>query len=111
MGGIIEESIQFDYIRMVQKHLNLNFVDKLLQHILYLLLRNLLQSHKHATCPVNRRKDLPKGTLSCTFSNFKVIYRNFMLGMRKRRFGGSGGMDVDVVIASRRLNSQMLFAI
>lgn len=111
MGWIIEESIQFDYIRMVQKHLNLNFVDKLLQHILHLLLRNLLQSDQHATRPVNRRKDLPKRTLPFTLTHLKVINRDFIFGMREWRFGGSGGMDIDVVIASRRLNCEMLFGV
>jgi hypothetical protein len=109
ISRIVEKTIKFDDIGMIQKHLNFNLVYELLQHVFYLLFGDLLERHQHASRLVDRKKDLPKRPLTLALPYFEVVERYLMLGRRQsgRGRGRGGRVSIDMVITSAGLDSQV----
>ena len=63
---VLEETIEFDDIRMVKDRMQLDLLDKLVNHFILdqLRLQNLLQSHQHPRLHMTSQKYLPKFALT-----------------------------------------------
>jgi len=69
---VIEETVEFDDVGVVQEHLDLDLVDELLQHVLHFLLRHLLDGYQHLAGFVDGGEYLPERPLAFAAAQLEV---------------------------------------
>ncbi len=72
IAEIVEKAVEFDYVGVVQEHLDLELVDELVQHVLHFLLGYSFDCYQHFCRFVDCWEDLTERTFAFATAQLEI---------------------------------------